>query len=53
MKKELLKVNPSVGYGAALQPYGFDFFNFNGISLAQPIRVISSTASSPQRPSPG
>src|SRR6516162_7426441 len=30
MKKELLMVNPSVGYSAALQPYGFDFFNFNG-----------------------
>jgi arylsulfatase len=30
MKKELLMVNPSVGYSAALQPYGFDFFNLNG-----------------------
>jgi arylsulfatase len=30
MKKEILKVNRAVGYSAALQPYGFDFFNFNG-----------------------
>jgi arylsulfatase len=30
MQKELLIANPSIGYRAALQPYGFDFFNFNG-----------------------
>lgn len=30
MSKQLLDVNPAVDYHAALQPYGFDYFNLNG-----------------------
>ena len=36
MNRELLKVNPSVNYHAALQPYGFDFFNLNGDRAGAP-----------------
>jgi arylsulfatase A-like enzyme len=30
LNKDLLEVNPSVGYRSALEPYGIDFFNFDG-----------------------
>jgi arylsulfatase A-like enzyme len=36
LNKGLLKVNPSVDYHAALQPYGFDFFNFDGDKFGSP-----------------
>jgi arylsulfatase A-like enzyme len=36
LNKELLKVNPAVDYHAALQPYGFDFFNFDGDKFGSP-----------------
>ena len=42
LNKGLLKVNPAVDYHAALQPYGFDFFNFDG----DKIRVAKSRISS-------
>jgi arylsulfatase A-like enzyme len=36
LNKDLLKVNPAVDYHAALQPYGFDFFNFDGDKFGSP-----------------
>jgi arylsulfatase len=36
LNKDLLKVNPGVDYHAALQPYGFDFFNFDGDKFGSP-----------------
>jgi arylsulfatase A-like enzyme len=30
LNKDLLDVNPSIGYRSALSPYGVDFFNFDG-----------------------
>ena len=36
LNKDLLEVNPSVGYRSALQPYGIDFFNFDGDKYGQP-----------------
>ena len=30
LDKDLLEVNPSVGYRSALEPYGIDVFNFDG-----------------------
>jgi arylsulfatase len=30
MNKQLLRINPAVDYHAALEPYGFDYFNLNG-----------------------
>ena len=36
LNKELLNVNPSVDYRSALEPYGFDFFNFDGDKYGQP-----------------
>ncbi len=36
LNKGLLKVNPAVDYHAALQPYGFDFFNFDGDKFGSP-----------------
>jgi arylsulfatase A-like enzyme len=36
LNKELLKVNPAVDYHAALQPYGFDVFNFDGDKFGSP-----------------
>jgi arylsulfatase len=36
MNRELLQVSPSVDYHAALQPYGFDFFNLNGDRAGAP-----------------
>lgn len=36
LNKELLNANPSVDYRSALQPYGFDFFNFDGDKYGQP-----------------
>ena len=36
MEEGLLKANAAVDYHAALQPYGFDFFNFDGDKYGQP-----------------
>ena len=36
LNKDLLKVNPAVDYHAALQPYGFDYFNFDGDKFGSP-----------------
>lgn len=36
LNKDLLKVNPAVDYHAALQPYGFDVFNFDGDKFGSP-----------------
>jgi len=36
LNKGLLKVNPAVDYHAALKPYGFDFFNFDGDKFGSP-----------------
>jgi len=36
MEKELLKVDPQVDYRAALQAYGFDYFNFDGDKFGAP-----------------
>src|SRR5262249_41545893 len=36
LNKQLLKVNPAANYHAALQPYGFDFFNFDGDKFGSP-----------------
>jgi arylsulfatase len=36
MNREILEVSPSVDYRAALQPYGFDFFNLNGDRAGAP-----------------
>lgn len=36
LNKDLIKVNPAIDYHAALQPYGFDFFNFDGDKFGSP-----------------
>jgi arylsulfatase A-like enzyme len=36
LNKDLLKVNLAVDYHAAPQPYGFDFFNFDGDKFGSP-----------------
>jgi arylsulfatase len=36
MNADLLRINPSINYSSALQPYGFDVFNLNGDRAGSP-----------------
>ena len=44
LNKDLLDVNPSVGYRSALAPYGVDFFNFDGDKYGTQDQAIMTIA---------